>query len=64
MSTVKRSRADALFVAVNFVILALVAIVVAYPIIYVLSASFSDPIAITEALSTDCRCLSISNGRL
>lgn len=48
MSTVKRSRADALFVAVNFVILALVAIVVAYPIIYVLSASFSDPIAITE----------------
>ena len=48
MSTVKRSRADTLFVAVNFVILALVAIVVAYPIIYVLSASFSDPIAITE----------------
>ena len=48
MSTVKRGRADALFVAVNFVILALVAIVVAYPIIYVLSASFSDPIAITE----------------
>lgn len=48
MSTVKRGRADTLFVAVNFVILALVAIVVAYPIIYVLSASFSDPIAITE----------------
>lgn len=48
MSAIKHSRADRAFYAIDFMLLAFVAIIVAYPIVYVVSASFSDPIAISE----------------
>ncbi|NLZ88926.1 MAG: carbohydrate ABC transporter permease [Clostridiales bacterium] len=48
MAVVRETRGDRIFMVINYVILGLIGLAVAYPIIYVLSASFSDPIAITE----------------
>lgn len=48
MSTIRMSRGDKLFSVLDIIILSLVMLIVAYPIFYVVIASFSDPIAISE----------------
>lgn len=45
---VKQSRSDQIFNIVNYSLLTLVMIIVLYPLIYVLSASFSTPYAVTS----------------
>lgn len=42
-SVVKETRADKVFIFCNYIYLILAFIVVAYPIIYIISASISDP---------------------
>lgn len=43
----RQSRGDVIFDTVNIILLALVAIIIIYPLLYVVSASFSDPISVT-----------------
>ncbi|MBQ8974025.1 MAG: carbohydrate ABC transporter permease [Clostridia bacterium] len=43
----RQSRGDVIFDTVNVILLALVAIIIIYPLLYVVSASFSDPISVT-----------------
>lgn len=45
---VKQSRSDQIFNIVNYTLLTVVMIIVLYPLIYVLSASFSTPYAVTS----------------
>ena len=47
-SKINETRQDKVFNAINTVILWLVLILVAYPLIYVLSASFSNPQAVSS----------------
>jgi multiple sugar transport system permease protein/putative aldouronate transport system permease protein len=47
-AAIKESRPDRLFSAINFVLLLVFLIVVLYPLIYILSASFSDPLAVVS----------------
>lgn len=42
-SAIKQSRSDRLFLAINYIYVTLALIVVAYPLIYIISASISDP---------------------
>lgn len=42
------SRGDRIFTATNYLFLTLILILVAYPVIYVISASFSDPFAVSS----------------
>ena len=43
----RKSRGDVIFDRINVALLALIALIIIYPLIYVLSASFSDPISVT-----------------
>ena len=45
---VRQSRSDAIFSIVNYSLLTLIMIIVLYPLVYVLSASFSTPYAVTS----------------
>lgn len=45
---VRQSRGDAVFTIVNYTLLTLIMIIVLYPLVYVLSASFSTPYAVTS----------------
>jgi putative aldouronate transport system permease protein len=47
-AVMKESRPDRLFSAINYVLLVVFLIVVLYPLIYILSASFSDPLAVVS----------------
>lgn len=42
------TKGDAVFTIVDYVLLALVSVIVLYPLIYVVSCSFSDPISVME----------------
>lgn len=48
MSAIKESRADKTFNIINLFILSLVLIIVIYPLIYIVSASFSDPVLVNQ----------------
>jgi len=43
----RQSRGDVIFETVNVILLGLIALIIIYPLVYVVSASFSDPIAVT-----------------
>lgn len=47
-SMIKDSRGDRIFTAVNYVLLTVFAIIALYPLVYVLFASISDPIAVNS----------------
>ena len=47
-AAIKESRPDRLFSAINYVLLFIFLVVVLYPLIYILSASFSDPLAVVS----------------
>ncbi len=47
-SLIKDTRGDRVFMAVNYVALTLLLLIVLYPLVYILSASFSDPSAVTS----------------
>ena len=46
-STINSSRGDRVFTVVNYIFLTLLSLLVLYPLIYVLSSSFSSPQAVT-----------------
>ncbi len=46
-SAIHDSRGDRIFTAFNYIFLTIILIVVLYPLVYVLSASFSEPAAVT-----------------
>ena len=51
MNKIKRTRADAAFDAVNIALLAILTLILFYPLYFVLIASVSDPYAIAQGLS-------------
>jgi putative aldouronate transport system permease protein len=48
VTTIHDTRQDRIFSAVTYVVLSLFAIAVLYPLVYILSASISDPLAVTS----------------
>lgn len=48
MNTIARARVDKIFDTVNIIILTLVLVIILYPLIFVVSASFSDPVRVLE----------------
>lgn len=42
-ATVKETRADKIFIVCNYIYLTIALILVLYPVLYILSASISDP---------------------
>ena len=48
MNKIKRTRADAAFDAVNIALLAILTVILFYPLYFVLIASVSDPYAIAQ----------------
>lgn len=47
--TIRQSRSDRIFDVVNITLLSLLLIIVIYPLIYVLSCSFSDPLLVVQS---------------
>lgn len=47
-SLIKDTRGDRIFMVINYVALTILLLIVLYPLIYILSASFSDPRAVTS----------------
>ncbi|MGL4344201.1 MAG: carbohydrate ABC transporter permease [Cellulosilyticaceae bacterium] len=45
---IKQSKGDKIFGVINYTLLTLVLLVVVYPLVYVVSASFSDPLAVSS----------------
>ncbi len=48
-STIREAKSDRLFTVANYSILSIVLVIVLYPLIYILSASFSSPAAVMSA---------------
>lgn len=48
MNTIARARVDKIFDTVNIIILTLVLVIILYPLIFVVSASFSDPVSVLQ----------------
>ncbi|SFQ47780.1 carbohydrate ABC transporter permease [Caldicoprobacter faecalis] len=48
MNTIARARVDKIFDTVNIIILTLVLVIILYPLIFVVSASFSDPVRVLQ----------------
>ena len=46
MNKIKKTGSDRVFDTVNLVLCSILFVLVAYPLIYVVSASFSDPFAV------------------
>jgi multiple sugar transport system permease protein/putative aldouronate transport system permease protein len=49
-TAIKDTRGDRVFVAINYVVLSVYLVVVLYPLVYIVSASFSSPAAVTSGL--------------
>jgi putative aldouronate transport system permease protein len=47
-SAIKDTRGDRIFMAFNYLALTVLLVIVLYPLIYIVSASFSDPVAVTS----------------
>ena len=47
-SAIKDTRGDRIFIAFNYLVLTVYLLIVLYPLIYIVSASFSDPAAVTS----------------
>lgn len=48
MNKIKKTGSDRVFDTVNLVLCSILFVLVAYPLIYVVSASFSDPFAVLQ----------------
>lgn len=49
MKNIRRTKGDRVFDAINVLLLCILLIVVLYPLIYVLSCSFSDPLTVVQS---------------
>ena len=50
VSAIRDTRGDRIFNAVNYVVLTVYLLIVLYPLVYIVSASFSSPAAVTSGL--------------